>query len=78
MKVYSRLIIPKAVEVLRGAAVGDDIEEAQELPVDPARGGHGAWEEGVGSAIPVGVPVPVALHLFACLVLQEPGRVMVS
>ena len=56
--VYSRLIIPKAVEVLRGAAVGEDIEEAQELPVDPARGGHGTWEEGVGSAISVGVPVP--------------------
>ena len=35
------------------------IEEAQELPADPARGGHGAWQEGVGSAIPVGVPVPV-------------------
>ena len=28
--VYSRLIIPKAGEVLRGATVGEDIEEAQE------------------------------------------------
>ena len=55
--VYSRLIIPKAGEVLRGATVGEDTEETQELPVDPARGGHGTWEEGVGSAIPVGVPV---------------------
>ena len=44
--VYPRLIIPKAGEVLRGATVGEDIEEAQELPVDPARGGHGTWEEG--------------------------------
>ena len=34
-----------------GRLVGEDIEEAQELPVDPARGGHGTWEEGVGSAI---------------------------
>ena len=34
--VYSRLIIPKAGEVLCGATVGEDIEEAQELPVDPA------------------------------------------
>ena len=76
--VYPRLIIPEAGEVLLGATVGQDIEEAQELPVDPARGGHGTWEEGVGSAIPVGVPVPVALHLFACLVLQEPVGVMVS
>ena len=47
--VYSRLIIPKAGEALRGATVGEDIEDAQELPVDPARGGHGTWEEGVGS-----------------------------
>ena len=66
-----RLWVPKAGEVLRGATVGEDIEEAQELPVDPARGGHGTWEEGVGSAIPVGVPVPVALHLFACLASED-------
>ena len=52
--VYSRLIIPKAVEVLRGVSLGEDIEEEQELPVDPARGGHGTWEEGVGGAISVG------------------------
>ena len=76
--VYPRLIIPEAGEVLLGATVGQDIEEAQELPVDPARGGHGTWEEGVVSAIPVGVPVPVALHLFACLVLQEPVGVMIA
>ena len=73
-----RLIIPKAGEVLRGATVSEDIEEAQELPVDPAQGGHGTWEEGEGSAIPVGVPVPVAFHLFECLVLQEPVGVMIS
>ena len=36
---YSWLIIPKAVEVLRGATVGEDIEETQELPMNPARGG---------------------------------------
>ena len=76
--VYPRLIIPEAGEVLLGATVGQDIEEAQELPVDPARGGHGTWEEGVGSAIPDGVPVPVALHLFACFVLQEPVGVMIA
>jgi hypothetical protein len=74
--VYSRLIIPKAGDVLRGATVGEDIDEAQELPVDPARGGHCTWEE--GNAIPVGVPIPVAIHLFACRVLQEPVGVIVS
>ena len=60
--------------------VGEDVEEAQELPMNPAsfQGGHCKWEEGVGSAMPVGIPVPVALHLFACLVLQEPVGVMVS
>ena len=70
--VYPRLIIPEAGEVLLGATVGQDIEEAQELPVDPARGGRRRY------CIPVGLPVPVALYLFACLVLQEPVGVMVS
>ena len=40
--------------------------------MNPARGSHGTWEEGEGSAMPVGIPVMVALHLFACLVFQEP------
>ena len=76
--VYSRLIIPKAVEVLREVSVGEHIEKAQDLPVDPAQRGHGAWEEGIGSAISVGIPVPVALYLFVCLLLQELVGVMVS
>ena len=54
--------------VERRGVGAEDIEEAQELPVDPARR---SWRMG-GSAIPVGAPVPVALHLFARLVLQEP------
>ena len=61
----------------------EDVEEAQERPMNAVRRGHCTWEEGVGSAIPVGVPVPVALHLlalhlFACLVLQEQVGVVVS
>ena len=46
--------------------------------MNPARGGHCTWEEGEGSAMPVGIPATVALHLFACLVLQEPVGVTVS
>ena len=76
--VYSRLIIPKAGKVPLGATVGEDVEEAQELPMNPARGGHCIWEEGEGSAMHVGIPVPVAIQLFGCLVLQEPVGVMVS
>jgi hypothetical protein len=38
--VYSGLIIPKAGKVPRGATEGEDVEEAQELPMNPARGGH--------------------------------------
>ena len=34
--IYSGLVIPKAVKVPLGAKVGEDIEEAQELPMNPA------------------------------------------
>ena len=69
--VYSGLIIPKAGTVPLCATVGEDVEVAQELPMNPARGGHCTWKDGEGSATPVGIPIPVALHLFECLVLQE-------
>ena len=70
--VYSGLVIPKAGKVPLGATLGEDVEETQGLPMNPARGRHCTWEEGVGSAMPVGVPVPVALHLFA---LAQQGHV---
>ena len=60
---------PQAGKVPLDATVGEDVEEAQELPMNPARGSHYAWEEGVtegeGSVMPVGVPVTVVLHLRA-------------
>ena len=37
----SGLVIPQVGKVLSGAPVGKDVEEAQELPVNPARGRHG-------------------------------------
>ena len=41
------LVIPHVSEVLQGASVGKDVEEAQELPVNAPRGRHDAREEGV-------------------------------
>ena len=73
----SMLVIPQASKVPLGATVGEDVEEAQELPTNSARGGHCTREEGVGSAMPAGIPVTVALLLFACLDLQEPVWVVV-
>ena len=34
--IYSRLVIPQAGKVPLGATVGEDVEEAQKLPIDPA------------------------------------------
>jgi hypothetical protein len=36
--VYSWLVIPQAGKVPLGATVGEDVEEAQELRMNPARG----------------------------------------
>ena len=52
--VYSGLVIPQAGKVPLGSTVGEDVEEAQELPMKPARGSTCTWEEGIGSPMPVG------------------------
>jgi hypothetical protein len=44
--VYSVLIIPKACKVPRGETVGEDVEEAQELPMNPARDATGIRDMG--------------------------------
>ena len=41
------LVVPHVSEVLRGASVGKDVEEAQELPVNAPRGRHDTRQEGV-------------------------------
>ena len=64
--VYSRLIIPKAVKVLHGAAVGEDKQEAQELPVILPEEVSAHGSEGVGSAIPVGARSSGAIEVFDC------------
>ena len=38
--IIASLIIPHVGKVLDRAPVGKDVEEAQELPVDPPQGGH--------------------------------------
>ena len=68
---YSRLIIPKAVEVLRAAVVGEDVEEAQELAVDATGGAQHARQEGVGDTRPRGVGHPVATQLCPRRRLEE-------
>ena len=40
---------------LEGAPMGKDVEEPQELPVNPAPGRHDTWQKGVGGARPCGV-----------------------
>ena len=44
------LMIPHVGKVLVGTPVGKDVEEAQELSVNPPRGGHDARQKGVGGA----------------------------
>ena len=54
-----------------GAAVGEDVEEAQELAVDAPGSAHDARQEGVGDTRPRGVGLPVAMHLGPRCRLEE-------
>ena len=65
------LIIAMPLEPVLGAAVGDDVEEAQELAMDPTRGADDTRQEGVGDTRPRGVGLPVAVHLGARCGLEE-------
>ena len=65
------LVIPHVSEVLQGASVGKDVEEAQELPVNPTRGRHDTRQKGVCGALPVGICLAVPCHLGACSGLEE-------
>ena len=62
---------PELLEPTLCAPVGEDVEEAQELAVDPARGADDAREEGICDARPRGVSLPVAVHLGARCGLEE-------
>ena len=63
--------VPKPLEPAFGAAVGEDVEEAQELAVDAAGGTHHARQKGIGDTRPGGVGLPVATHLCPSCCLEE-------
>ena len=63
--------VPEALEPACGASVGEEVEEAQELAMDPTRGADDARQEGVGDTRPRGVGLPVAVHLGARGGLEE-------
>ena len=50
---------PELLEPALGAPVGEEVEETQELAVDPTRGADDAREEGICDARPRGVSLPV-------------------
>ena len=62
---------PELLEPALCAPVGEDVEEAQELAMDPTRGADDARQEGVGDTRPRGVGLPVAVHLGARGGLEE-------
>ena len=64
-------MIPHVGKVLVGTPVGKDVEEAQELSVNPPRGGHDARQKGVGGARAVGISVTIPFHLGVCSGLEE-------
>jgi len=69
------LIIAMPREPVLGAAVGDDVEEAQELAVKAPAGGDDARQEGV---LESGISGPVAVHLGASGALEDPAGLRVA
>lgn len=65
------LVAPHVGKVLQGAPVGKDVEEAQELPVNPPRGRHATRQKGVCGALPVGIRLAIPGHLGARSGLEE-------
>ena len=72
------LVIPQVGKVPLGAPVGKDVEEEQQLPVNPTRGRHGTRQEGIDSSRTVGVAVTILRHLILRCVLQEPVDIRVA
>ena len=61
--ISARLGFPQVVKVLQGAPVGKDVEEAQELPVNPTQGRHDTRQKGVCGARQVGIGLAIPCHL---------------
>jgi len=62
------LIVAMPPEPVGGAAMGDDVEEAQELAVEMPAGGDDAGQEGVFDS---SISGPVAVHLGAINLTRE-------
>jgi len=58
--------------------VGKDVEEAQELPVNPPRGQHDTRQKGVCGALPVGIRLAIPGHLGARRGLEELVDIVVA
>ena len=56
-------LVPEPLEPALGASVGEDVEEAQELAMDPTRGADDARQEGICDTHPRGVGLPVQCTL---------------
>ena len=69
------LIIAMPREPVFGAAVGDDVEEAQELAVKAPAGGDDARQEGV---LESSISGPVAVDLGASGALEDPAGLRVA
>jgi len=63
------LIIAMPRKPVYGAAVGDDVEEAQEFAVEAPAGGDDARQE---SVLESGISGPAAVHLGASGALEDP------
>jgi len=73
--VLAGFIVAMPPEPVDGAAVGDDVEEAQELAVEAPAGGDDAGQEGVFES---GISGPVAVHLGASGALEDPAGLRVA
>ena len=65
------VMVPELLEPALGAPVGEDVEEARELAMDPTRGADDARQECICDTRPRGVGLPVAVHLGARCGLEE-------
>ena len=73
--VLTGLIIVMPPEPFGGAAVGNDVEEAQELTVEAPACGDDAGQEGM---LDSSISRPVAVHLGASGALQDPAWLRVT
>ena len=73
--ILAGLIVAVPLEPAGGAAVSNDVEEPQELPVEPPAGGDDAGEEGMPDFSVAG---PVACHLGASCVLEDAGGLRIT